>query len=310
MLIIFPQTTQGDVTHSLYLDGEKLTLTEPIYVDQERLFVPVRIVSESLHSEVLWNGQERQVTIHSQHGDVLWFHIDDTKVHFNDQAYEMDVAPVIRNGRTYMPIRHVAELLHMKVKWESESRTVHLDSVPLHEVQEGESIQIISTNYGIDLDQLKERNQLTNDTLIQGQRIKVVLPWIMRNGTKDVDIMDTEKNSDEVMLLATLIFLEARDEPMEGKIGVGNVVMNRIAHSEFPNTLQEVIFQKGQYTPVSNGSIHSTQPDESAIEAAKRSLAGENHVGNAIFFFNPKHTNEFLSSRPLSVEIGNHRFLY
>lgn len=89
-------------------------------------------------------------------------------------------------------------------------------------------------------------------------------------------------------LLAGLIYCEAGNQPYEGKVAVGAVVMNRVASSRFPNTIQEVIYQRGQFTPAMNGKlarvIASGRIPESCFQAARAALAGETTVGNALFF--------------------------
>lgn len=113
---------------------------------------------------------------------------------------------------------------------------------------------------------------------------------------------------EETYLLAQIITAEAKGESYEGMIAVGNVVMNRVKHSEFPDTIREVIFQKGQFSPVSNGSIYNI-PTDKAVEAAVAVIDGESVVGDALYFYNPKiATNRWIFSRKTIKTIGNHRF--
>lgn len=89
-------------------------------------------------------------------------------------------------------------------------------------------------------------------------------------------------------LLAGLIYCEAGNQPYEGKVAVGAVVMNRVASGRFPNTIQEVIYQRGQFTPAMTGKlarvIASGRIPESCFQAARAALAGETTVGGALFF--------------------------
>ena len=114
--------------------------------------------------------------------------------------------------------------------------------------------------------------------------------------------------SGDLDLLARLISAEARGEPYVGQVAVGAVVLNRIEHPSFPNTLSGVIFQPGAFSCVDDGQFD--QPvSESAYRAAQDALAGSDPSGGAIYYFNPvTATSKWIWSRHLIVVIGNHRF--
>lgn len=77
----------------------------------------------------------------------------------------------------------------------------------------------------------------------------------------------TEYNKEEMELLARLIEAEAKGESYEGKVAVGNVVINRVRSELFPNTIKDVIYAQNQFSPVKNGAINNTPSDDS-INAA------------------------------------------
>ena len=88
-------------------------------------------------------------------------------------------------------------------------------------------------------------------------------------------------------LMAAIIECEAGGEPYEGKIGVGAVVMNRVRSSQFPNTISEVIYQSGQFSPVASGklaSVLSRGARQDCYDAARDVFAGANTVGDCLFF--------------------------
>lgn len=93
---------------------------------------------------------------------------------------------------------------------------------------------------------------------------------------------------EEIRLLSALIYCEAGNQSREGKVAVGNVVLNRIRSAKFPNTMKEVIYQRGQFSPVGSGwlswVLRKGEIPESCREAAIAALQGEAPVGNAIFF--------------------------
>ena len=117
---------------------------------------------------------------------------------------------------------------------------------------------------------------------------------------------------DEVYWLARIISAEARGESMEGKIAVGNVVLNRVRSPLFPNTIYGVIFDKKygvQFSPTANGSIYNT-PTEESIIAAKICLEGYTLSSGALYFVNPtKSPNSWIANnRTYAFTIGNHAF--
>ncbi len=115
----------------------------------------------------------------------------------------------------------------------------------------------------------------------------------------------TESN---VYLLARIISAEARGEPYEGQVAVGAVVLNRIEHPSFPDTLSGVIYQKGAFTAITDGQFNQPISD-SAYNAARDALNGWDPSGGAIYYYNPAKTNDkFIHSRPIIKTIGGHRF--
>ena len=115
-------------------------------------------------------------------------------------------------------------------------------------------------------------------------------------------------NSNDLNLLARLVYGEARGEPYTGQVAVAAVVLNRVKSSSFPNTVAGVIYQSGAFDVVSDGQINLT-PDSTAKKAAQDALNGWDPSYGAIYYFNPKTaTNKWIWSRPATVTIGNHRF--
>ncbi len=117
-----------------------------------------------------------------------------------------------------------------------------------------------------------------------------------------------QNTSGDVALLARLISAEARGESYEGQVAVGAVVMNRIAHPSFPNTLSGVIYQRGAFSCLDDGQFDEPVA-QSAYAAARDAMNGYDPTGGAIYYFNPvTATSQWIWSRPLIVQIGKHRF--
>lgn len=115
-------------------------------------------------------------------------------------------------------------------------------------------------------------------------------------------------SQNDVTLLAKLIAAEARGESYKGQVAVGAVVLNRVEHSSFPDSIAGVIYQKGAFSCV-NDSNWSVAPNETSLKAAKDCINGWDPSGGAIYYYNPNKTsNAFMFSRPVITVIGNHRF--
>lgn len=89
-------------------------------------------------------------------------------------------------------------------------------------------------------------------------------------------------------LLAALIFCEAGNQPYEGQVAVGAVVLNRVRSAGYPDSIPEVIYQPGQFTPAMTGWLDSVRASagytESAMQAAADALAGNSPVGDMLYF--------------------------
>lgn len=110
--------------------------------------------------------------------------------------------------------------------------------------------------------------------------------------------------------LSRIISAEAKGESLQGKIAVGNVVLNRVEAKDFPDTVEEVVFQKNQFCPVRNGSVYD-EPVEEAVRAAELVLKGERVVDEDIYYFyNPQVVSRgsWIRTREVSKTIGNHNF--
>ena len=112
--------------------------------------------------------------------------------------------------------------------------------------------------------------------------------------------------------LSRVISAESRGEPLLGQIAVGNVVLNRVASGQFPNTVKEVVFDRKygvQFEPVSNGTIYDA-PASSSLVAAKLCLEGTDVVGESLYFFSPALSagRWIVSNATYYTTIGGHQF--
>ncbi|MCC2683258.1 MAG: spore cortex-lytic enzyme [Paenibacillaceae bacterium] len=115
-------------------------------------------------------------------------------------------------------------------------------------------------------------------------------------------------NRSEMDILARTIYSEARGESYVGQVAVGAVVMNRIASSQFPDTIRGVVFQSRAFTSVSDGQFWLT-PNSTAYKAAYDAVRGWDPSKGALYYFNPKtSTSKWIWSRKVIIQIGRHIF--
>ena len=117
-----------------------------------------------------------------------------------------------------------------------------------------------------------------------------------------------ESRNDDAALLARVISAEARGESYTGQVAVGAVILNRVAHPSFPNTIAGVVYQPGAFTCMTDGQINQPLAD-SAVRAAQDALNGWDPTGGAIYYYNPaKTSNAWMRSLPVITTIGGHVF--
>ena len=135
------------------------------------------------------------------------------------------------------------------------------------------------------------------------------------SSSEDVEVM-TEAyaqhgdQAGDAQLLARCVNGEARGEPYIGQVAVAAVILNRVKHPSFPNTLAGVIYQPGAFTAVSDGQINvPIDPNSTVYKACQDALNGWDPSGGAIYYYNPaKTTNKWIYSREVIKTIGKHKF--
>jgi len=115
-------------------------------------------------------------------------------------------------------------------------------------------------------------------------------------------------DGDTLYWLSRIIYAESGNQPLEGKIAVGNVVMNRVNNPRFPDNIYDVLFQKNQFSPAASGSIYR-EPNEESVVAAKLVLDGAQVTPTALFFNGAGATRSYAArTRAYVTTIGDHAF--
>ena len=154
-----------------------------------------------------------------------------------------------------------------------------------------------------------------------------------------METVNSQIASPDVELLAKVTYAEAGNQTLEQQLAVAAVILNRVESESFPNTIQEVISQKGQFSSVKGGTVMAfgepvafSEVPESCVQAAERALAGEDPTeellrqeaiskglnpdeyarGGALYFYNPDYCGsseiEMRNGIQVKVEYGDHIF--
>ena len=177
-------------------------------------------------------------------------------------------------------------------------------------VKPGDTMSSIAREHYLTLQELADENpQISNLNLIYvGQEINTN-KTIRSNEPKIEEPVNQILSNEEIDLLARLVRAEAQTEPLEGKIAVACVVLNRVESPQFPDTIKDVIYAPGQFQPVQNGEINKPA-DEESLQAVQAALTEQRQLApGALFFYNPAiASSRWLDSRTTTLVIGQHVF--
>lgn len=224
---------------------------------------------------------------------------------------EVGEAPVYENT-TFVSLRSLAQQLlpGCAVRWEDGQAAVRAEGLRLT-ARPGESLLV----YNGDPIGLSQSVRLEEGrTLVPIRPLADVfgleVSWDAATG--EVALSTPAEEEDELYWLSRIISAESQGECWEGKLAVGNVVLNRVRSPEFPDTIYGVIFDPrwgGQFEPVRNGTIYN-EPTPESIRAARACLEGVNVVGDSLYFLAPELTDNHwtMENRAFVTTIGVHWF--
>lgn len=242
----------------------------------------------------------------------------DVKLIVNDAALETEVAVQVCDQTTYVSYWPIVEALYPDAVayWEGNHAVVQASGLTMNICPTSTYLEVNGRYLWVPDGFRMSGQVILVPVRVLGQALGATVTWDgaantvrIQSGSGPIASGSQVYQSDVVYWLSRIINAESGNQPLEGKIAVGNVVLNRVASSIFPDTVYEVIFQRNQFTPVSNGSIYKTPNAESVI-AAKLCLEGVNTAGNSLYFVNPRVSpNSWASrNRPYVATIGAHAF--
>ena len=231
-------------------------------------------------------------------------------------AVQVDGQPLesgayLEEGVAYVPLRELLETMgDWDIWWDGGMARAVSDQASLTAYPDGNALIINGQHHPCTVDVVEGRTyvplRLTAEAL--GGRVQWD-PWL--DGAA-VTTAEAEHDAMDYFWLSRIIHAESGGEALEGQIAVGNVVLNRVASPDFPDSVPEVIFDSEhgvQFEPVVNGSVLQ-EPTELSLEAARRALEGENTAGESLYFFAPalSEGSWIDSSQTYRHTIGCHRF--
>lgn len=230
----------------------------------------------------------------------------------------VDASARVYNNTTYVSLRTISEALYPDgtVSWE-DGQAVVRTALGTLTARPGDCYIAADGRYYPATDGVRlESGYTLVPVRALAAALGAIVEWEADSGTVHVVSAGTassgESYADQLYWLSRIISAESQGEPMDGKIAVGNVVLNRVAHSDFPDTVYDVIFDNrwgGQFEPVRNGTIYHT-PTEESIQAARLCLEGASTAGGSLYFLAPSLASNLWTTdnRTLVTVIGSHWF--
>ena len=230
-----------------------------------------------------------------------------------------------RNGCCYVPVRALCAFFDREMSWsgDADSFSLHIDNLSVRGTRGQEYYTAAGRYVWAPEDWLVRGGELylparTLEKLfsLETERDEDGKLAISSEGmallTGGPDYYELNYPTEELYWLSHIIAAEARFEPLDGQIGVGNVVMNRVRSERFPGTVFEVIYDTVnaiQFEPIALGGIRE-DPSEQAMIAACLVLEGAETVGDSLYFVNPDYADTwwFDSALEQTARIGNHNF--
>jgi len=240
----------------------------------------------------------------------------------NDKCIKMDAEPYIKDGRTYVPVRFVAEALGAEVAWYPEEKKVLIkEYAEEKEVKVDSNETVADSVYANGNEAIKLligskellvcglKKQMDAAAEIVNGRTMVPIRFVSENLGCDVKwdeltysvlinkegitvpqqyIENRSYTDEDLMWLARIVHVEVKGLSINAKVAVANVVLNRVKSPKFPNTVYDVIFASGQFPPVKKAGFKELVPNQDCIIAAKMALEGINNVENCLYFNNVK----------------------
>jgi len=226
-------------------------------------------------------------------------------------------------GTVYVPVEDFCEAVGFGItaRWDEEENTVYYSGTDIELVVHPGDRWIVANDRCFHTDRIYDIN---GAVMVPLQELAGCFGVAMNASENQEDVyLDTSEmaplapaeevyDEDDLYWLSHLIFAEAGNQPLDGMVGVGNVVLNRVADPTCPDTVYDVIFDNRygvQFSVTETGTIN-LEPSDMAVKAAKMCMEGYNCVGDSLYFVNPVIgiSSWFTATRTYVTTIGDHVF--
>ncbi len=233
----------------------------------------------------------------------------------------VDAAATVRNNTTYVSLRAVTQALQPDalILWTGDRALAEGEDFTLTAQPGALYLEVNDRALYIPQGVLLESGRTLVPVRVLAEALGAEVDWNSATGevtvtSGDGDILTGAEvyDSNALYWLSRIISAESQGEPLLGKLAVGNVILNRVDHADFPSTIYDVIFDSrwgGQFEPVRNGSVYNT-PTLESVTAAKLVLEGAEVVGDSLYFLAPSLTSNhwIMNNRDYVATIGVHWF--
>ncbi len=243
-----------------------------------------------------------------------------------DGEYVALVDPIrIEDGRLFLPVAPLASLFDATVAWDGGNEAATLCTSNGDTIVMRNAVPVVSYNdrrYVMDTAPFLADGRTYLPFRVVAELMNATVQW---NEGESVAALSSASPAEapvvpqlteakpyaeeELQLLAKLVQVEAGSESYEGQLAIANVILNRVNDSRFPDTIRDVIYSGKQFPPAHNGLLDKSEPNASALRAARDALDGRNNIEDAVYFFNPDVTSgSFWDELEVVAVIGNHAY--
>ena len=225
-----------------------------------------------------------------------------------------------KNGVTYVALAPMAQALEpsAEIGWDGSTANIYTSRLSLS-AKVGQLYLVANGRYLY----LSEGVQLVNNMVTVPlwavvEAFDAKLSWdastgVIRitRGSGGIQSGDSYYDQEDLFWLSRVIDAESGNQPLEGQMAVGNVVMNRVASPIYPNTVQGVLAQKNQFSTYKSGALANRTPNQSSIIAAKLVLdGGEVEETDGALYFDSSSNSWASRNREFAAVLGGHKFYY
>ena len=244
----------------------------------------------------------------------------DTALCVDGEYVSVEVARVQHDGVTYVALAPMAKELDESVQigWDGSSSTVTVKSSKLSLTAKVGQLYIQANGrylyvpVGVQM----VGGKVTVPLSVLVKAFDARLSWdaasgtaVVNRGSGAIQSGDSYYNQDDLFWLSRIIQAECGNQPLEGRMAVGNVVLNRVKNPAFPSTVKGVLSQKNQFTTWKNGALANRTPNATSVIAAKLVLdGGEVESTKGATFFDSNSNSWAARNKTCVAVIGNHKF--